>query len=407
MKKFFIKDNVCTPYKLILSKTENFLTQNGWSKAASADEADVHIVGMCAAFHSLEDEALEFVQDAKKTKAEVIAYGCLSTISPEKLAELGPDQTITAPQWERLEELVKEPMVPLATIAPTTEFREKEEYRVYDPGKRFILIQTGCSSNCNYCTHKLGIGDLMSRPVDEIMQQVKALSAEDVHTIVLHGNDTGSYGRDIGTTYTELLREALEYKPNLHITQLNADWVYTYREELFPLNSGDDALLMNQKIKDFQVLIQTTSDRILKTMRRRPIVNDLHPYLVDLRKRRKDLFFRTDVMMGYPSATLEEEQRTLEFAAELFDEIAVHAFEQFEHTPIGGQINKGKLEPHSEEEAEKRALNAVEYLTSFPGKIVHRGGQVYQTMFDNENAKDELREQMGIVASCESARVVT
>ena len=85
MKKYFMKDNVCVPYKLIMSKTNNFLTANGWLSVASADEAEVYIAGCCGAFHSLEGEALDIIREAVETKAEVVVFGCLVRISPEKI----------------------------------------------------------------------------------------------------------------------------------------------------------------------------------------------------------------------------------------------------------------------------------------------------------------------------------
>ena len=393
-KKFFIEDNTCVPYKLILNKADNYLRANGWESVESAEEADIAIVGMCAAFHTLEEEALGMVKNAKKKSKEVIAFGCLATISPGPLKKLNADRVIPATAWERLESLVENPVVPFGEVADDNEFRSEEEYRLYDEKKRFVLLQTGCSSRCTYCTHKLGIGKLHSIPPEQIINQVKLVTKRGGKVLVLHGNDTGSYGTDIGTTYPELLREVLKYSPNLHLTQLNADWVYKYRDELFPLDGNKDALLMNKKIKDFQTPIQTNSGRVLELMRRKPVVKLLYPYLKQLREVRKDVFMRTDVMLGYPGSTEEEEQITLEFVAELFDEVAIHGFERFEHTPVEKMIKKGEVEAYSNEEIERRAQNAVEYLKQFPNKILHRGGQVYQTMWDIESPKEELREKL-------------
>ena len=381
MKKYFIRDNVCTPYKLILNRTSNFLTANGWQIVSSADEADVYIVGCCGAFHSLEKEALGLIEEAKKTSAEVIAFGCLTTVEPERVKALKPDRVISSQNWERLETLVENPVIPLSAVLDANEFRLKEEYRLYDPGKKFVLIQTGCSSNCPYCPHKLGIGELKSRPVDEILRQVEVLTEKGAHTIVLHGNDTGSYGTDVGNiTYPQLLKQVLGISPKLHLTQLNADWAYKYREDLFPL-------LLNEKIKEFQVLIQTVSDRLLKLMERRPVVRALYPYLKTLRSDRKDIIFRTDIIMGYPTSKEREEKETLEYVAELFDEVAVHGFERFAHTPI----EKMGLPFYSQAEIEDRVQNALAYLKSFSNILVHRGGQVYQTLVDIEEPKDVMR----------------
>jgi len=383
MKRFYIKDNVCTPYKLILSRVSNFFILNGWMSASTENEADIYIIGCCGAFHSLENEAIEMIKTAQRTNAEVVVFGCLVSISPEKIKSLKCNKVITSKNWEAFETLVENPKVSINSIPEATQFRLKEEYRLYDPGKQFILIQTGCSSNCPYCPHKLGIGQLKSRPLEEIIRQVKNLTENGAHTIVLHGNDTGSYGTDLGDiTYPQLLKRVLMDSPNIHLTQINADWAYKYRQELFPL-------LLNNKIKDFQMLIQTTSNRLLSHMERKPVVKALFPYIKKLREKRHDIVFRTDIMIGYPTATSEEEKETLRYVSELFDEVAVHGFELFPHTRIASM----DLPFFPQKEIDQRVRHALEYLSSFPELLVDRGGQVYKTLEDIEKTKQKLREK--------------
>ncbi|MGV8121193.1 MAG: radical SAM protein [Candidatus Xenobiia bacterium LiM19] len=381
MTSFFIVDNVCTPYKLILHRVDRFLKANGWCSAPAQDGSDVIIVGACGAFHSLEEEAVRLIREARDKKAKVVVFGCLPRISPQLVNDCSPDMIIPSPLWENFESLIKNPTVPLKEINEADSFRSEADYRLYDPGKRFVLIQTGCSSECSYCPHKLGIGELKSRPYKEIIRQIENLAREGVHTVVLHGNDTGSYGTDLGEIrYPELLKSVLEYPLDVHLAQVNADWAYQYRDVLFPL-------LWNKKIREFQLLVQATSERLLEHMGRKPVVKKLFPYLKELRRERPDLILRTDVIIGYPSATAEEEEEAVDFAADLFDEVAVHGFELFEHTRIAGM----GVDFFPASEIERRVSRAAEALKKNPGILVHRGGQVYQTLVDIEKPKDLLR----------------
>lgn len=390
MPKFFIADNVCTPYKLVLSRVNRFLILNGWEATKDSTEADTVVIGTCAAFKSLQDEAIDLVRQHQHGYAEEIIYGCLPRISPEDVKALQPDQIIPSTMYERFAKLIPNPVIRLEDVDEASEFRDESEYRRYDPGKQFVLTQTGCSSNCPFCPHKLGIGELKSRPFGEVIRQVEALTAKGVHTIVLTGNDTGSYGTDLDpqTTFPIMVKKALEVGPeNIHITQINPRWAWKYVDEL-------REILLNPKIKDCQIPIQSSSDRLTLMMERGVNINKLRPILEEVRAARPDLLLRTDLMMGYPTATDDEEQATLDYAAAIFDEIAVHAFEVFKHA----RIAKMDVPFYSEEEVEARTQRAVHYLQRFPNKLIHRGGQVYKTLIDIEQPKESLREKMAVGA---------
>lgn len=383
MKKFYINDNMCTPYKLILHKVSAFLEANGWQSEEDSKNADTVIVGTCGAFESLEQESYDIYNEHAREDSHNIIFGCLPRISPDKMKPLGADQIIDSTHWQRFEKMVDNPDVKMAEVATFTEFRMDEEYRRHDPGKQFVLTQTGCSSNCPFCPHKMGIGDLVSRTPEDILNQIKMLSErDDVHTVVLTGNDTGSYGTDIGTTFPELVTECLKYPIDLHLCQINPNWVHLYQDELA-------VLVRNPKVKDFQTLIQTPSSRLLEMMERLPIVREIKPWLADLRKDRPDLFMRTDIMIGYPTATDEEEFEAIEYVGELMDEVAVHAFEVFRHA----RIAKMGIEFYSQEEIDRRLDRALRALQRYPNLLVHRGGQVYQTLIDAEGPKEEMRNQ--------------
>lgn len=380
-KKYYIKDNVCTPYKLILNRINSYLSANGWVPVASPEESDTAIIGTCAAFRSLENESVEYIKQAKRNGTELIVFGCFPNISPERVMQLKPDRVISSARWTEFEKLIDNPTVRMNEIEEVNEFRLKEDYRLYDPGKQFVLIQTGCSSNCPYCPHKLGIGDLKSYPPEEILRQIGFLVKKDVHTIVLTGNDTGSYGTDIGNiTFPELLRRILEISPKIHLSQLNPDWVYEYRKEFAQL-------FMDKKIKDLQVLIQTVSERLLDIMKRKPVVMKLKPFLKKLRENRSDIVFRTDIMVGFPTATEAEEMNTFEFVAELFDEVAIHGFERFAHT----EIEKMNLPFYPQHIIDERMQEALDFFRQYPKILVHHGGQRYKKLIDMEKPKDDLR----------------
>ena len=382
MKTYYINDNTCTAYKLILSRIASFYDANGWRLVPRAQDADLAIAGCCAAFHSLEEEAINIARDlTRECPGETVLFGCLSNVSPEQVQVLHADHVISSPNWKRLADFVETPTVNLDDIPPSTEFRLQEEYRIYDPGKQFVLLQTGCSSDCPHCPHKLGIGNLKSVPMDTLLRQCDGLVKAGAHTIVLTGNDTGSWGTDTGEgTYVDLLRRILEFPVKFHLAQINPDWVYRYQDALLEL-------LANERIKDFQALIQTSSPRLLKIMNRAPVVHELEGFFTKLRELRPDSFLRTDLIIGYPTSTEEEDAATVRYTARFFDEVAVHAYERFSHT----RIETMGLPFHSRETIVKRVDSAVADLEKSGNILVHRGGQVYETMVAIEQPKKSIQ----------------
>ena len=125
----------------------------------------------------------------------------------------------------------------------------------------------------------------------------------------------------------------------------------------------------------------------MSKMERLPIVREIEPWLADLRSDRHDQFMRTDLMIGYPTATDEEEFEAVEYVGELMDEVAVHAFEVFKHA----RIAKMGVEFYPQEEVDRRLNRALHALQRYPDLIGHRGGQVYQTLIDAELPKEEMR----------------
>lgn len=383
MKTFYMTDNnVCVPYKIIMGRLHKYYEANGCRHVSDPANAETIIVGLCGAFHSMTAHAISLLKEARTHRqARVVAFGCLNGIAPEIVANEKPDLTCPSPDWRSLASLVSSPSVLLEDIAFTNELRDPSEYRHYDPGRKFLLIQTGCSSNCPHCPHKLGIGELQSIPLAELMGQMRSIVDAGAHTVTVHGNDTGSYGTDgLDCFFPCLVERLLEFPVNIHLSQINADWAYAYRDEL-------KMLLLNERIKEFQVLIQSSSDRLLTLMQRKPVVRHLEEFLSFVRGKRPDMLLRTDLIVGYPTSTPEEDMESVVFAGKFFDEIAVHGFETFPNAPIANS----DIEKHPQKVRDLRVEMALEHLLGLPDKVIHRGGQVYQTMEDMEGTKECLR----------------
>jgi len=381
-KVYFTEDNMCTTKKLEVKRIYDYFVANGWTVTMEMDQADIIICPTCVGWKIKEQKSLERLRMANKLGKEVVSFGCLNNFNPVGVAAVHSGICIPAQSLEQVAFLIKEPKVKFCDIPEPSTFKSKEDYRLYDLTKRYVNIVDGCSFACIYCPHRIGLGRIKSRPQQEILTQIKDLVSGGVRIVVLTGMETALYGMDIGTSYPELLRKVLEMDScfEVHVAQFNPFGVIRYYNDLLVLFSND-------RLTDIQIPIQTTSERILKLMRRPLGVEKIGGFLKIVRNNNKSAILRTDLIVGFPTETEEELNESLRFAVDVFDEIAVYAIEIREGLPI----EKLKGQAHSSEEINRRIDFAVKFIED-RGKMAHKGQQGEDLSLRNvEMRKEALR----------------
>jgi len=341
-------------------------------------EADILIAGVCAAFDADEERSITILSKLNIGKP-LYVIGCMVAVRPDKM----PDKAHLFYSWEYKKlfvELVPEPVVDWGDIELPTEFRCREDYRIYDTTKHFVGICTGCAFECFYCPHKIGAGNLVSRRMDEILIQIHKLLSNGVKTIVLTGIDTASYGKDIGTSFPELMENILtltgNHSINYHIAQFNPEGI-------------DERMVQccsNPHITDLQLPIQTTSPRLLKIMNRNYKIDDVTNFIKYVRDKNSNLFLRTDIMVGFPTESSVEFSDTVEYAASKFNEVAVYRYESKDCTPI----EKLELPLCSPSVVDYRMEQAGKYL-KWIGCLFHFGGQDTTSLLLSDKKKYKMR----------------
>jgi tRNA A37 methylthiotransferase MiaB len=320
---------MCISYLLRFRQIEDFLKANGWKTVDSPEEADLTVIGACAAFLPYFRRYAEHVARVSES-SRLVVYGCLPTVNRDFYQANTPDNAtfIHTRHPERLETVVREMQggldLPWNQIPVPTQFR-LQDYSEYTPRRRFVLIQEGCSEKCSYCPHRIGIGRERSRPADAIVAEVLSAVASGADWIVLEGNNSGSWGLDFAPPQTfPVLMEAiwaLDGDFEVHIGDFAPRWVERYGDVLLP-----------QRITDAKIPIQTTSARLLELMGRTPYVADMAPLLKKLRRRKPGMVLRTEIIIGFPTETEAELLDTLTFVAEHFDRVGCFSFDLHPHT---------------------------------------------------------------------------
>jgi len=384
-KKIFMwQNNLCITYTVQFRQFEELFLANSWEICDGPKKADWILVGACAGFLPQIDDYKKKMKEIFPLGKKLAVYGCLPKVAPDEFKESTPtfDVYIPTGKPQYIEKIISNPKVRLSEIGDPMGFR-KQDYRKFDKGKKFIIIQNGCNATCVYCPHKIGMGPQKSRSLDEILQLVYSAKNEEAHTIFFEGMDSGSWGTDMEPpqTFLDMIEPILEMQGDfeLHIGQFGANWLLHYGEEVIEFFS-------NPRITDIKIPIQSASPKILKLMGRDSRVLEIGPMLQRLKAKNESLNLRTDLIIGFPTEMDEDLKISLEFARKHFDEVAVFGFEIHPRTPIA----KMDLKFLDNTSIENRVRYAIEFLNDNPRIITHRGGEIAETLIEREKKRAEM-----------------
>ncbi|MBT3315405.1 MAG: tRNA (N(6)-L-threonylcarbamoyladenosine(37)-C(2))-methylthiotransferase MtaB [Anaerolineae bacterium] len=302
--------------------------------------ADLAIVNTCTVTSAAAADSRKVIRRAKNAGIdEIIATGCWVTMEPEKAAELSNKVVLN----EQKETLVPD----FLNLKPETFDLEPIE-RMPLPGYRartraFIKVQDGCDNECTFCITTLARGDGHSRPLNEILTDVKSALDGGAKEIVLTGVHLGSWGQnfrhapDFRLPLSELIKSILEQTsaPRLRLSSLEP---WDLEPDLFEL--WCDPRMMPH----LHLPLQSGSDAVLRRMRRNTTRDEFRALVAAARDVMPDLAITTDIIAGFPGETEEEFAETLEFVQEIgFAGGHIFTYSPREGTPalrMKGQLDK-------------------------------------------------------------------
>ncbi|MBD3389147.1 MAG: tRNA (N(6)-L-threonylcarbamoyladenosine(37)-C(2))-methylthiotransferase [Candidatus Altiarchaeales archaeon] len=166
-----------------------------------------------------------------------------------------------------------------------------------------LPIGEGCLGSCSYCQTKFARGNLRSYPLDKLAGEVERMVGEGVREVWMTSQDTGAYGRDIGSGLPELLKSicGVDGDFKVRVGMMNPDHALKMLEDL--VGAFDD----DKMYRFLHIPVQSGSDKVLEDMNRRYTVEDFHS-IVD---RVGDFTLSTDVIVGYPTEGESEFQETV------------------------------------------------------------------------------------------------
>jgi ribosomal protein S12 methylthiotransferase len=372
-----------------LVDSERILTQlkvEGYEIVPSYDAADAVVVNTCGFIDAAVQESLDAIGEALHENGKVIVTGCLGKRS-ELIREAYPDVlAITGPQdyssvMQAVHAALPPKRNPLLDIIPDTGVKLTPKHYAY------LKISEGCNHRCSFCIIPSMRGDLVSRPVDEVLLEAERLVKGGVKELLVISQDTSAYGVDVKyaerswreKNYRTRMTDLCEGLAELGVwARLHYVYPYPHVDEVMPL------MAEGKLLPYLDIPFQHASPRILKLMKRPGNIDKTLERIQNWRKQVPDLTLRSTFIVGFPGETDAEFEELLAFLREAeLDRVGA-----FTYSPVEGAKANELPDPVPEELKEDRLeqFMAVQAEIS-AAKLQRKIGRTIKVLVDSASAE--------------------
>uniref|UniRef100_A0AAG5D076 tRNA-t(6)A37 methylthiotransferase n=1 Tax=Anopheles atroparvus TaxID=41427 RepID=A0AAG5D076_ANOAO len=284
------------------------LAQYGYNLTKDKNAADLWVLNSCTVKNPSEDTFRNEIEAAHRAGKHVVVAGCVPQAAPRSDYLKGMS-VVGVQQIDRVAEVVEETLKGHSVRllqAKKVDGRKVAGPELSLPKVRknplieVIPINSGCLNACTYCKTKFARADLVSYPVQEIVDRAVQVFQEGVCEIWLTSEDTGTYGRDIGSSLPELLWQLLEVIPEgcmMRLGMTNPPYILEHLEEMAKV-------LSHPRVYSFlHIPVQSGSDTILGEMKREYCKKDFERVVDFLREKVPGITIATDIICGFPGET--------------------------------------------------------------------------------------------------------
>ena len=324
----------CAKNQVDTERMLGILTREGYAITNDPNYADILIVNTCGFIESAKQESINTILEMAQYKsggrcARFVVTGCLSERYREELREAMPeiDILLGVREYESLPRLLgggeDAPVCGPASARVLTT----------PPYQAYLRIADGCDNRCAYCAIPLIRGNLLSEPLDALVDEAKRLADGGVTELTLIAQDTSGYGIDrYGKPMLGELLTRLERIEGLHWLRV----LYTYPDTVTP--ELIDRFRASGKIVPYlDMPLQHTEDEMLRRMHRRGDQAHIRRVLDYVSANAPEFMLRTTLMVGFPGETDEHFARMLRFITGTpFDRVGAFAFSPEEGTVAAG-----------------------------------------------------------------------
>jgi ribosomal protein S12 methylthiotransferase len=364
--------------------SEHILTRlraEGYLISSSYQDSDLVVVNTCGFIDSAVAESLDAIGEALAENGKVIVTGCLGAkdgvvqqAHPKVLAVTGPHATDEV--MEAVHKHLPKPHDPYMDLVPPQGIRLTPKHFAY------LKISEGCNHRCTFCIIPSMRGDLVSRPVGDVMQEAQNLVKSGVKELLVISQDTSAYGVDIkyrtgfwdGRPLKTRMTELAAALGELGVwVRLHYVYPYPHVDEVIPL------MAQGKILPYLDIPFQHANQRILRLMKRPGNSDNVLARIKKWREICPDLTLRSTFIVGFPGETEAEFEELLTFLKEAqLDRVGAFAY-----SPVEGAV-ANELPDHVAPEVQQDRLARLMLLQEeiSAARLQHKIGKTMQVLVD-------------------------
>lgn len=368
-----------------LVDSERILTQlrtEGYDVVNTYQDADLVIVNTCGFIDSAVQESLDTIGEALAENGKVIVTGCLG-IKEDEIREVHPNVlAITGPHaYETVVNQVHD-YLPKPETNPFIDLVPDHGVKLTPRHFAYLKISEGCNHRCTFCIIPSMRGDLVSRPIGEVLSEAQRLKNAGVKELLVISQDTSAYGVDVkhrtgfweGMPVKTDMQALCEQLSNMGIwVRLHYVYPYPWVDNIIPL------MAQGKVLPYLDIPFQHASPRILKLMKRPAASERTLEKVKKWREACPNLVIRSTFIVGFPGETEEDFQMLLDFLEEAqLDRVGCFMYSDVE----GATANNlpDHVDDATKQERFNRFMQTQQAIST--ARLAKRVGTVMQVLID-------------------------
>jgi ribosomal protein S12 methylthiotransferase len=380
-----------------LVDSEHILTQlhvEGYQIVPSYDQADLVVVNTCGFIEAAVEESLDAIGESLHENGKVVVTGCLGARDrlirerfPEVLAITGPAR------YEEVMAAIHAHLPP--EHDPRLDLIPSGGVKLTPRHYAYLKISEGCNHRCSFCIIPSMRGDLVSRPIDEVLREAETLVASGVKELLVIAQDTSAYGVDVAYRSRRWRRNDYQTRLADLAMALGELGVWVRLHYVYPYPHVDDLIpLMAQGtlLPYLDVPLQHASVEVLKRMRRPAATAKTLERIRRWREVCPELTIRSTFIVGFPGETEQDFEQLLDFLQQAqLDRVGC-----FKYSPVTGAAANAFPDPVSDAIKEQRYdLFMQTQATISAARLREKIGTVQEVLVDEVSGYHSVARSRG------------